>query len=147
MKYILILCFALSYTPIISQNMSLQDKRIKQNVEQNHIPARQNEMNELTGGNIVLTVDWESFEKGDDWLQMNHQCWGRFLDAMKVVGRDDLGKEALSGIKEIHATHVKVADKKLSYQDGVITIAGDWTGDLRGIFSVPDLTEFLTNKL
>jgi hypothetical protein len=79
--------------------MGLAEKRAANAYQQNKFPAIKSEIAQITGAEIPIEVDWESFmSEGHSDLYENHLSEGMFLpfiEALKSICQDDLGKGAL----------------------------------------------------
>jgi hypothetical protein len=76
--------------------MGLIEKRLIKLGKEEWVPEANKELQELTGGAHVYDVDWETFATDEAALNnLQNQGLRRITAAIRVVARDDLGKESL----------------------------------------------------
>lgn len=109
--------------------MGLIEKRLIKQGKEEWIPTANQELRELTGGEQVYDVDWDTFSSDAEGLQnLQGQGFRRINAAIRVICRDDLGKEAMAeSVKKILLRDVDdPAQKEITVKDGVITIQCAW---------------------
>lgn len=129
--------------------MGLEEKRAIKAAVEGWLPAKQAELQELCGGAVPYDVDWASFDgdlKGIQWLEFNGAQ--QVSMAFRQIGVDDLGKESLRGIKKVVLKNVKeVADKKLGFEGGVLTLACAYAQSPGGRFTDGQIRDLLLKGL
>jgi hypothetical protein len=113
--------------------MGLAERRAIKDIQDNHLPQWQSQINEAAGFTVPLEIDWDSLAI-DDETHLYAECWPQvYVDptvaALASVARDDLGKEALSaGLKKITVKHnadISSASPGLgfaTFADGVLAL-------------------------
>ena len=130
--------------------MGLQEKRKIKELQDTTFPERTAELAEISGGTITYEVDWDSF--ADDLAGLN------FLDnlschrtnmALRVICSDDLGKEAVQeSLKVIKLRNAKTKpEMKISFDDGVLSMACAYALGTEGMFSDNEIRNVLMAKL
>ena len=129
---------------------TLEEKREMKKAEE-WLPGKHEELAELSGGGkATFDIDWKTFEgdvKGMSWLEFNGPQ--QVVNAFRIIGADDLGKEALrDGVKKIVVKNAKAAtDKALAYEDGVLTLTCAFAKSPGGRFTHDEIAKFLTGRL
>jgi hypothetical protein len=118
--------------------MGLEERRKIKQLEDEVLPGRVNEIEEICGAPIPYEVDWPSFDgdlAGLNFLD-NISCH-RLNMALRVICSDDLGREAVrETVKKVRLRNVKsTADKSLAFADGVLEMACAYAAGLDGAFS------------
>lgn len=115
------------------------------------LPGKHRELAELSGGGkATFDIDWQTFA-GDlqamNWLEFNGPQ--QVVNAFRIVGADDLGREALrDGVQKIVIRNAKAeTDKTLAYQAGVLTLTCAFAKSPGGRFSHDEIAKFLTDRL
>ena len=129
---------------------TMQEKRSIKAAEEGWLPQRQKELAEICGKEIPYEVDWNSFAgnlKAIDWLEFNgpQQVSGAF----RGICRDEIGKEAVQeGVKKIVLRNVpEIADKALTFTDGVLELRCAFAQSPRGRFKDREIHLFLEPQL
>ena len=129
--------------------MGLQERRAMEKAQE-WLPERQAELKEICGGEVPYEVDWDSFEgdaKGIEWLEFNGPQ--QVSAALRGVCTDDLGRQAVrEGVKKVVLRNVaEVEQKKLSFQDGVLTLCCAFAQSPGGRFTDGEIAKLLLEKL
>jgi hypothetical protein len=85
--------------------MGLAERRATKEFQDNHLPALQKEIEQAAGFPLTVDVKWESLATPDQ-AHLYEECWEKvyftpLLKALRALGRDDMGKEALKGVKKV----------------------------------------------
>jgi hypothetical protein len=122
--------------------MGLIEKRIIKEAKESWVLEEQKEMQAIAGSEVVIDIDWPSFETDEKALRnLQHLGVRRLANAFRVICVDDLGKEAIrESVKRLVVTNIPDA------KEGSVTLEGG-TVTLRGAFArgteggcMPDLT-------
>jgi hypothetical protein len=130
------------------KNLSLGEKReMKEATER--LSKRQAELKEVCGCDVPYSMDWASFAgdtNGLKWLEANGP--EEVSRAFRTIGRDDLGREALRGVKKVVVKNVpEVKQKELSFSDGVLTLTCAFSQSPDGRFASGEIAECLLKSL
>jgi hypothetical protein len=113
------------------------------------LPKRQAELKEVCGCDVPYAMDWASFAgdaKGLKWLEANGP--EEVSRAFRTIGTDDLGREALRGVKKIVVKNVpEVKQKELSFSDGVLTLICAFSQSPDGRVASGEIVECLLKGL
>lgn len=129
---------------------TLDEKREMKKAEE-WLPARNQELSELSGGGTMkFEIDWSTFDgdlKGMNWLEFNGPQ--QVVNSFRIVGADDLGREALrEAVKKIVVKNAKEEKARaLAFKDGVLTLTCAFAKSPGGRFSHDEIAKFLTGKL
>ncbi len=130
---------------------TLEEKREIKKAVDGWIPTLTKELGELSGGGKMgFEVDWATFEgdlKAMNWLEFNGPQ--QVVNAFRMIGTDDLGKEALrEAVKKVVLKNAKdEKDKKLAMDAGVLTVTCAFAQSPGGRFTHDQIRDFLVSKL
>jgi hypothetical protein len=130
--------------------MGLEERRKIKDLQDEVLPGRVSEIEEICGTAIPYDVDWASFD--DDLTGLNFMdniSCHRLNMALRVICSDDLGKEAVRDtLKTVRLRNVKSKDdKSLSFDGGTLEMACAYAAGLDGAFSDNEIRELLLTKL
>ena len=129
--------------------MGLEERRKIKDLQDEVLPGRVSEIEEICGTAIPYDVDWASFD--DDLTGLNFMdniSCHRLNMALRVICSDDLGKEAVRDtLKTVRLRNVKSKDdKSLSFDGGTLEMACAYAAGLDGAFSDNEIrTELLAH--
>jgi len=106
--------------------MGLIEKRLIKEAKEAWLPGEQQEMESIAGTPIAVDVQWSSFETDEAALKNLQHCGVRKLvNALRVICRDDLGKEAVrDSIKRIVVINQQAGgEATVGLEGGTITLA------------------------
>ncbi len=128
--------------------MALEDKRFKQSLTTEVLPEIVKELSDVVGGDVEIDIDWESFTSKESMQEIQHQVFGRVLEALRAIAVDDIGKEALQeSMKAVSVIHLPSKDKReCTFEKGCLKLQTDWT-DFWSIFSAADIQEIMEKEL
>ena len=129
--------------------MGLAERRKIKDLQDNTFQERAREVEEITGIAIPYEVDWDSFADDMEALHFldNISCH-RINMALRVICADDIGKEAILGLKRIKLKNVKTpADMLMTFADGVLEMHCAYALRTDGMYGDLKIQEFLTNHL
>jgi hypothetical protein len=129
--------------------MGLEERRAIKAAQEGWLLQKQAELKELCGGDVPYSIDWTTFEgdaQGINWLEYNGPQ--QVSNAFRMIGVDDMGKEALRGIKKIVVKNVQDADKKeLVFADGVLNLTCAFAKSPGGRFNHDEIRDCLMKGL
>jgi hypothetical protein len=130
--------------------MGLAEKRAISEAQKSWVPQRKAEIKELTGADIPYEFDWDSFAddaKAVNWLE--HNGPQQLAMALRVICRDDLGKEAVVGtVKKVVFKNVKdAAARKATLSGGTLEIHGAFAEGIPGTVRDAGIREYLEKQL
>jgi hypothetical protein len=129
--------------------VGLEERRKIKELEEQVLPGRVAEIEEICGRAIPYEVDWASFDgdlQGLTFLD-NISCH-RLNMALRGICSDDLGKQAVrETVQKVRLRNVASAeDKSLSFADGSFDMACAYALGLDGAFSDLEIqTELLAH--
>ncbi|VAW71790.1 hypothetical protein MNBD_GAMMA12-2122 [hydrothermal vent metagenome] len=128
--------------------MALEDKRFMHVLTTETLPEISQKISEIIGSDVEIDVDWESFSSKESMQEIEHQVFGRVLDALQAIAIDDIGKDALKeSLKSISVIHLASKDKRAcSFEKGCLKLQTDWT-DFWSIFSADDIQKIMEEEL
>ena len=130
---------------------TLDEKREIKKATDEWLPLKNKELGELSGGGkMSFEIDWSTFTgdlQGLNWLEFNGPQ--QVVNAFRMIGTDDLGKEALrESVKKIVVKNAKEEkDKAMALKDGVFTLTCAFAKSPGGRFSHDQIKEFLTSHM
>lgn len=111
--------------------MGLEERRKLADLRDRAIPEIHEEILGDTGADITLTFDEESFLADPEALNwVEHQGFKYLANACRIIGIDELGKEALrDSVKTalwVNLPREQVETKTAALSKGTLTITGSW---------------------
>jgi hypothetical protein len=130
--------------------MGLEERRKIKELEEEVLPGRVAEIEEICGAPIPYDVDWDSF--GGDLGALNYMdnvSCHRLNMALRVICMDDLGKEAVrDALKKVRIRCVPaVDDKALGFADATLEMTCAYAAGLSGAFSDDEIRALLLQHL
>jgi hypothetical protein len=130
--------------------MGLEERRMIKNLEEEVLPGRVKEIEEISGAPVPYDVDWDSFDGDLTALNFvdNVSCH-RLNMALRVICADDLGKEAVRDtLKRVRLKNVKeTADKSIKFEANTLEMTCAYASGLDGAFSDNEIRELLLANL
>jgi len=130
--------------------MGIAERRKINELEEQVLPGRVKEIEEICGAAIPYKVDWASFAGDATALNsMDNLSCHRLNMALRMICQDEMGKEAVrNGIKEVRLRNVVTpADRNVVLEDGVLTMQCAYALGTRGMHSDSDIRAYLETKL
>lgn len=130
--------------------MGLEERRKIKELQDEVLPGRVSEIEEICGAAIPYDVDWASFDGDLEGLNyMDNISCHRLNMALRVICSDDLGKEAVRDtLKTVRLRNVKSTDDKaLAFSGGTLEMACAYAAGLSGAFSDNEIREELLAHL
>jgi hypothetical protein len=130
--------------------MGLEEKRKIKELEEEVLPGRVAEIEEICGAPIPYEIDWPSF--AGDLTALNYvdniSCH-RLNMALRVICSDDMGKEAVrDAVKKVRIRCVpSVDDKKLGFAEGALEMTCAYAAGLSGAFGDDEIRVLLLQHL
>jgi hypothetical protein len=118
--------------------MGLIEKRLIKQGKEEWVPTAQKELREVTSGEQVYEVDWDTFANDEVALNnVQNQGLRRITAAFRIVCRDDLGKEAArDSVQKIVLKNVgEVSAKGVTIKDGIMSVHCAWGKGTDGYFT------------
>src|SRR5436305_3545118 len=130
--------------------MGLAERRKIKELQDEVLPGRLKEIEEICGAIIPYDVDWDSFSDDLEGLNfMDNLSCHRLNMALRVICQDDMGKEAVrEGLKSVKLQNVK--DKpsmKIGFDQGVLEMHCAYALRSDGMYSDNEIRELLISKL
>lgn len=123
--------------------MGLAERRAAKEFETNVFPGLKAEVTKAAGFELPIEIDWESLQKTETSPDYYRESWTKvyftpMVDALKAIGVDDMGKEALKALKKIviHNKHdIYYGDRWASFDkpSGVLTLDHQPTSNVDNI--------------
>ncbi len=107
--------------------MGLIEKRIIKEAKDTWVPSEQEDMRAIANSEVVIDIDWASFETDEPALRnLQHLGVRKISNAFRVICVDELGKEAVrDSIKRVVVSNVKDAKEgTVSIENGTATLRG-----------------------
>jgi hypothetical protein len=130
---------------------TLEEKREIKKAQDSWLPEKNRELGELSGGGrMAFEIDWPTFA-GDlqamNWLEFNGPQ--QVVNAFRMIGADDLGKEALreSVSRIVVRNAADESAKSMDLSGGVFTLTCAFAKSPGGRFRHDQIRDFLTSKL
>lgn len=106
--------------------MGLIEKRLIKEAKETWVPEEQKDMRDIASSEVVIDIDWPSFESDEPALRnLQHLGVRKMSNAFRVICVDELGKEAVrESIKRFVVTNVKDAKEgSVHLADGTLTLS------------------------
>lgn len=114
--------------------MGLAEKRAMKEAQEGWLPKRNDELKQISGGEIAYDIDWDSFDsdaKGIQWLE--HNGPQQVAMAFRVICQDALGKEAIqSTVKSVRLRNAPGEQRAVEFSDGVLSVQGAFAEGAKG---------------
>ncbi|MEP7121593.1 MAG: hypothetical protein ABJE95_11805 [Byssovorax sp.] len=129
--------------------MGLIEKRLIKQGQEEWLPESIKDLREVTGGQQIYEMDWETFATDADALNnVNNQGLRRITAAFRIICADDLGKEAAATLSKIVVRNVPtVAEKGVTVKDGIATVLAAYGKGSDGYFTDNELIKRLEKLL
>ena len=129
--------------------MGLNERRKIKELQDETLPGRVKEIEEICGKAIPYEVDWATFDDLESLNFMDNISCHRLNMALRVICQDDMGKEAVrDGLKVVKLSNVKdKAGMKISFADGVLDMHCAYALRTDGMYSDNEIRELLISKL
>jgi hypothetical protein len=130
--------------------MGLAERRKIKELQDDVLPGRVKEIEEICGAPIPYEVDWESFSDDLEGLNfMDNISCHRLNMALRVICQDDMGKEAIrETVKKVKLKNVKgIGDKSLGFSDGALDMHCAYAQKMDGAFSDNEIRDLLMKHL
>lgn len=130
--------------------MGLNERRKIKELQEEVLPGRVKEIEEICGKPIEYEVDWESLENDLEGLNFldNLSCH-RLNMALRTICMDDMGKEAVrDGLKLVKLKNVSDKDSmQINFDGGVLEMHCAYAQRTDGMYSDNEIREVLLAKL
>ncbi len=111
--------------------MGLAERKAVKLFQDNRFPALKKEIDEAAGFEVPIEVNWDSLAKSDYAHVYDAAFTGVYftplIAALKAIAADDMGREALRGMKKVILCAVQggYGEDAIQFADGVLTIDHD----------------------
>ncbi|MCE1227169.1 MAG: hypothetical protein LWW87_11885 [Geobacteraceae bacterium] len=130
--------------------MGLNERRKIKELQEETLPGRVQEIEEICGKAISYEVDWDSLADDSEGLNFldNLSCH-RLNMALRTICIDDLGREAVQeGLQLIKLKNVKDrSEMHISLENGVLEMHCAYALRTDGMFSDNEIRDVLLQKL
>jgi hypothetical protein len=111
--------------------MGLDERRKLAELTGTVLPACRAEIKDECGADMELELDTDTFKDDATALNFFEYQGAKYLaNAVRVIGLDEMGKEALrDSVKKVRWVNLppdRVAEKSATLVDGMLTITGAW---------------------
>ena len=129
--------------------MGLNERRKIKELQDETLPGRVKEIEEICGKAIPYEVEWASFEDLESLNFMDNISCHRLNMALRVICQDDMGKEAVrEGLKKIRLKNVKdKSSMSIAFDGGVLEMHCAYALRTDGMYSDNEIRELLIKKL
>lgn len=109
--------------------MGLAEKRALAHARDEVTPQYQTELQEITGTKIKYAIDWETFADNLKAMEnLEDKCFKVTNEVFRKITRDEIGKEAVAEIKEIHLSQGGSSNiQEFAIIKGVLEMPWDWS--------------------
>lgn len=130
--------------------MGLNERRKIKELQDNVLPGRVKEIEEICGVPIPYEVDWDSLSDDMEGLNFldNLSCH-RLNMALRSICQDEMGKEAVrEGIKLVKLKNVKTREEvSITFENGVLEMHCAYALRTDGMINDNDIYHFVVKKL
>ena len=129
--------------------MGLNERRKIKELQDEVLPGRVKEIEEICGAPIPYEVDWSSFEDLESLNFMDNISCHRLNMALRMICQDDIGKEAVrESLKLVKLANVKdQSGMKMTFDSGVLEMHCAYALRTDGMFSDNQIRALLESKL
>ena len=130
--------------------MGLNERRKIKELQDNVLPGRVKEIEEICGAPIPYEVDWDSLSDDMEGLNfMDNLSCHRLNMALRMLCQDDMGKEAVrEGLKLVKLKNVKTKEEvAMTFAGGVLEMHCAYALRTDGMISDNDIYHLLVKKL
>ena len=115
--------------------MGLAERRASKEFQDKHFPELKNEVQKVAGFAVPIEVNWDQLAV-EGQTGSYQEAWTEIffkpvIEALRQIGRDDMGKEALKGgLKKIelrNSSGYYSPGSAITFEGGQITIDHDYT--------------------
>jgi len=129
--------------------MGLNERRKIKELQDNVLPGRVKEIEEICGAPIPYEVDWDSLSDDMEGLNfMDNLSCHRLNMALRSICQDDMGKEAVrEGLKLVKLKNVKTKEEvAMTFAGGVLEMHCAYALRTDGMISDGEIYNFLIKK-
>ena len=130
--------------------MGLNERRKIKELQDEILPGRVKEIEEICGAPTAYDVDWDSFADDLEGLNFLDNLSCRRLNmALRVICQDEMGKEAVrETLKTIKLKNVKTkSDMAITFASGVLEMHCAYALHTDGMFTDNEIRELLMKHL
>jgi len=130
--------------------MGLIERRKMKELQEQTLPGRVKEIEEICGAPIPYEVDWDSFADDIEGLNYldNISCH-RLNMALRVICQDELGKSAIrDSLKQVKLKNVKdKSRRRIAFEKGILEMQVAYALGSNGMYSDGDIRQVLEKNL
>jgi len=130
--------------------MALAERRKIKELQEETLPAREREIEEICGQSIPYAVDWDSLADDGDGLNFldNISCH-RLNMALRMICLDEMGKQAVrEGLRLIKLKNVAdTGAMAIRFENGVLEMHCAYALGTGGMFGDGEIRDVLLEKL
>ena len=130
--------------------MGLIERRKMKELQDQTLPGRVKEIEEICGAPIPYEVDWDSFADDIEGLNYldNISCH-RLNMALRVICQDELGKSAVrDSLKQVKLKNVKdESRRRLAFEKGILEMQVAYALGARGMYSDGEIRQVLEKNI
>lgn len=130
--------------------MGLIEKRLIKLGKEEWVPESNKELQELTGGDHVFDVDWDTFANEEAALNnLQNQGLRRIVAAIRVCARDDLGKESIKETfkKIVIRNSGDVKQKSVVVKDEALVVSAAYGKGGEGYYTDTEMIRLIEPQL
>lgn len=128
--------------------MGLAERQKWAQMKENDIKTNVATLREILGAPIECSFDEASFPNVDAIDSVRPMFFGRFIDEVSYLCKDDLVKQAVvDGIKTINVRYQDSGSPVLVLKDGVMTVTAKWNGNGDEYVALGNFSSFLMSNL
>jgi predicted dehydrogenase len=130
--------------------VGLAERRKIKELQDETLPGRVKEIEEICGAPIPYDVDWDSFSDDLEGLNfMDNLSCHRLNMALRVICQDDMGKEAVrDAVKKVKLKNVKTKpEMAMTFGSGVLEMHCAYALRTDGMYSDGEIRELLMKNL
>jgi hypothetical protein len=105
--------------------MGLIERRLIKEAKEAWLPGELQEIESIAGAAVAVDIDWASFESDEAALKnLQHLGVRKLVNALRVICRDDLGKEAVrDSIKRmVVVNQPAITEPTVGLEGGTVTL-------------------------
>ncbi len=129
--------------------MGLAERRKIKELEEEILPGRVKEIEEICGAPIPYEVDWESFDEMEALNFLDNLSCHRLNMALRVICADAMGKEAIrETVKKVRLKNIKTeGERSIALEGGVLEMHCAYALGTTGMLSDNEIRAYLMSKL
>ena len=129
--------------------MGLNERRKIKELEEETLPGRVKEIEEICGKPVPYQVDWTTFDTLEALNFMDNLSCHRLNMALRMICMDEMGKEAVrEGLKLVKLANAKdKASMKMEFSGGTLEMHCAYALHTDGMYSDNEIRTYLIDRL